>query len=180
MQCPFLIGTTIYLRPLEREDAKTLLPWINDPEVTDTLLIYRPVNLKAEEAFIDNAYASEHDLVLGIVRQEGDCLLGVTGLHRMDFKNRHASFGIFIGEKSEWNKGFGTEATRLMVCHAFETLNLNRVYLSVYETNPRGIRAYEKVGFKREGVLRQDRYHRGRYWDLIIMALLRAEWSPNQ
>jgi ribosomal-protein-alanine N-acetyltransferase len=178
MKNPFLIGTKIYLRPLEREDAQQCVAWFNHPEITRWLLTYRPVNLRTEEEFIDQALQSEHDLVLGIVVQATDRFIGGTGFHQIDFKNRHASFGISIGEKEEWGKGYGTEATRLMVQHAFETLNLNRVWLHVYEDNQRGIRTYEKIGFQKEGVLRQDTYREGRYWDTIVMAILRERWVP--
>src|SRR5207253_3866380 len=156
MKNPFLIGTKIYLRPLEREDAKQCVAWFNDPEITRLILTYRPVNLHAEEEFIDKTLQSEHDLVLGIASRQDDRLIGGTGLHQIDFKNRHAGFGITIGEKEAWGKGCGTEATRLMVQHAFETLNLNRVWLHVYEYNERGLRVYERIGFQKEGVLRQD------------------------
>ena len=180
MKNPFRIGTTIYLRPLEREDAPRIQAWINDPEVTATLAFYRPMNLQAEEEFIRHVNEGEHDMVLGIAVKETDALIGVTGLHRIDFKNRHTSFGISIGEKSEWGKGYGTEATSLMVQYAFETLNLHRVWLQVYETNERGRRCYAKVGFQQEGVLRQERYHAGRYWDAILMGILREEWDVAQ
>jgi ribosomal-protein-alanine N-acetyltransferase len=180
MKNPFLIGTKIYLRPLEREDAKQCAGWFNHPEILRTLLAYRPVNLRAEEEFIDKALQSEHDLVLGIALQGSDRLIGGTGLHQMDFRSRHASFGITIGEKEEWGKGYGTEATRLMVGHAFETLNLNRVWLHVYEYNQRGIRVYERVGFRKEGVLRQDTYREGRYWDTIVMGILQEEWDARR
>jgi RimJ/RimL family protein N-acetyltransferase len=177
MKNPFVTGTKIYLRPLERGDAPRIVPWFNDPEVTRTLERYRPMNLQEEEAFIEHAYRSEHDLPLGIAPLDAEQLVGVTGLHSIDGKNRHATFGIIIGEKSEWGKGYGTEATALMVAHAFDALNLNRVWLRVYEHNARAIRAYEKVGFRREGVLRQDRFSEGRYWDTIVMGILRDEWA---
>jgi len=174
---PYLIGAKVYLRPLEREDARHFVTWINDPDVRRMLLIYRPMNLQAEEEFITKSVQSEHDLVLGIAIKATDQLIGATGLHRIDCKDRQASFGISIGEKGEWGKGYGTEATRLIVQHAFQTLNLNRVWLHVFEYNERGIRTYERVGFKREGVLRQDRYHDGRYWDSVVMGILREEWQ---
>jgi RimJ/RimL family protein N-acetyltransferase len=177
MKNPFLIGTKLYLRPLEREDAKQCAAWFNDPDIIRTLLAYRPVNLRAEEEFIDKALQSEHELVLGIALQGSEHLIGGTGLHRMDFRNRHAGFGITIGEKEEWGKGYGTEAARLMVAHAFETLNLNRVWLHVYEYNQRGIRVYERIGFQKEGVLRQDTYREGRYWDTIVMGILKSEFT---
>src|SRR5262245_41829341 len=180
MKNPFLIGTKIYLRPLEREDAPLYVSWLNDPEVTRTLLFYRPINLQAEVDFIESAYRGEHEVTLGIALKETDTLIGATGLSLMDFKNRHTSFGIFIGEKSEWGKGYGTKATALITGYAFETLNMNRVWLNVYEYNERGVRAYERVGFKREGILRQDRYHEGRYWDTIIMGILCEEWKAQK
>jgi RimJ/RimL family protein N-acetyltransferase len=176
MKNPYLIGTKVYLRPVEREDVPFILPWMNDPDVTRTLRFYRPMNREAEEAFLDHIYKSETDLVLGITVKQDDRLIGLTGLHQMDFKNRHASFGITIGEKGEWGKGYGTEATALMVRHAFGTLNLNRVWLHVYECNGPAIQIYEKIGFRREGVLRQEHYREGRYWDTISMALLREDW----
>jgi RimJ/RimL family protein N-acetyltransferase len=180
MQNPFLIGKTVYLRPLEREDAHLVQPWLNDPEVTATLRTHGPLNLRAEESFIDKVTHSAHDLVAVVVRRDVDKAIGVTGLHQIDFEHRHAVFGITIGEKDAWGLGFGTETTFLMVRHAFATLNLNRVMLQVYENNTRGLRAYEKVGFKQEGVLRQENYRQGRYWDTIIMAILRPEWDQMQ
>jgi RimJ/RimL family protein N-acetyltransferase len=180
MKNPFLIGTKIYLRPLEYSDAPQLTTWINDPEVTRTLLAYRPMNLQTEQEFIDRMYRSEDDLVVGIVVRQTDQLIGVTGLHRIDWRNRHAALGILIGAKGEWGKGYGTEATSLLVDHAFATLNLNRVWLHVYEFNTRAVRAYEKVGFQKEGLLRQETFREGRYWDTIVMAVLRAEWAARR
>jgi RimJ/RimL family protein N-acetyltransferase len=177
MKNPYLIGKTLYLRPLEREDAPAVATWFNDPQVRHTLQRYQPMTVREEEEFLASAGRGEHDLVLGIVLKQDDRLIGATGLHKIDARNRHCAFGIVIGDKDEWGKGYGREATRLVVDHAFETLNLNRVWLHVYEYNPRGIRAYEKVGFKREGVLRQDNFRDGRYWDTIVMGILRDEWE---
>ncbi len=180
MKNPFLVGQKVYLRPLERADAPALVPWFNDPEVLRTVARHRPINLQEEEAWLERTQGSEHDLGLGIVPRATDQLVGVTGLHQMDFKNRHAAFGIIIGDKENWGKGYGTEATGLLIQYAFDTLNLNRVWLHVYEFNERGIRAYEKVGFRREGLLRQDCYREGRYWNTIVMGILREEWEAVQ
>jgi RimJ/RimL family protein N-acetyltransferase len=179
VQNPFLIGTKIYLRPLERTDAPVIAPWFNDPDVRRTVLAYRPLNLRAEEELIDKLTQDEQVIVLGIVVPPADLLIGVTGLHHIDFKNRHAAFGIVIGDKAAWGKGYGTEATRLIVQHAFETVNLNRVWLHVYEFNERGIRTYERVGFQKEGVLRQETFREGRYWNTLLMAILREEWEAQ-
>jgi [ribosomal protein S5]-alanine N-acetyltransferase len=180
VQSPYLIGDLVYLRPLERADAPLVQPWINDPAVRYSIRMFRPVNLQSEEEFISKANQDEHSLVLGIVAKEDDRLVGAAGLQAIDFRSRHASFGLAIGMPADWGKGYGTETTRLLVRHAFETLNLNRVWLQVYEDNVRGIRAYEKAGFRKEGVMRQEIFRAGRYWDTIIMAILRSEWVDQQ
>ena len=180
MKNPFLIGTRIYLRPLDQADAPLLQPWMNDAEVTRNLRAYRPFSLRDEEAFIDRIAKDEHAVAFGIVLRETDRLIGTTGLHDLQFRNRHAQFGISLGDKNEWGKGYGTEATRLVVRYAFETLNLNRVWLHVYEDNRRGIRCYEKASFKQEGVLRHDIYRDGRYGNTIVMGILRAEWDATR
>lgn len=180
MRNPFLVGEKIYLRPLERDDAPTLLPWVNDPDVIATLRMYTPKNLQDELEFIERASQSDTEIILGIALKESDKLIGSTGLHGIDWKNRHSELGIIIGDKTEWGKGYGTEATRLMVNYAFEILGMHRVWLRVYEYNHRAIRAYEKAGFVREGVLREDRYHNGRFFHTIVMGLLRSEWEAHR
>jgi RimJ/RimL family protein N-acetyltransferase len=172
----FLEGEKVYLRPLERSDAATIQPWVNDQEVTRTLLLFRPVSRESEEEFIEQMAKSETSIVLGIVERDGDHLVGATGLTQIDTRSRHAAFGLFIGEKVKWGRGLGSEATHLMTRYAFETLNLNRVWLHVATDNLAGIRAYEKAGFRREGVLRQHLYRSGRYLDVATMAVLREEW----
>ena len=67
-----------------------------------------------------------------------------------------------------------------MLRFGFNELNLNRIFLRVYETNPRGIRSYEKAGFKMEGRLRQDRYMDGNFIDVFLMGVVRSEWKDEE
>jgi RimJ/RimL family protein N-acetyltransferase len=173
---PFLIAEKVYLRPLEVADAAVVTPWFNDPDVTRFLLRHQPMSLHAEEEFLRRIPVNENDIVLGIALKETDALIGTAGLHP-EYRCRSARFGITLGDKSTWDKGYGTTVTLLMVNYAFETLNMNRVWLHVYEYNPRGQHVYEKVGFRVEGRLRQETYRDGRYWDVITMGLLREEWQ---
>src|SRR5580658_8859407 len=110
MRNPFLIGSHIYLRPLEPEDAPPIVTWFNDPEVTRFTLRYRPLTVAEELEFFQRIRTSETDLVLGIALREKDDLIGTTGLHQIDARNRHALFGISIGDKQHWGKGHGSEA----------------------------------------------------------------------
>ena len=180
MPQPFLVGSKVYLRPLAREDAPGFLEWINDVEVWSNLLTYRPMTLPQEEEFIADAGGDDAAIKLAIAVRESDQLVGAAGLDQIDWKNRHARFGIMIGDKNEWGKGYGTEAARLLVGYAFEILNLHRVWLHVYEYNERGRRAYVRAGFVQEGILREAHFHGGRYWDAIAMAVLRPQWIKDQ
>jgi RimJ/RimL family protein N-acetyltransferase len=175
--CPFLVGPTIYLRPLEVGDAQTIAPWFNDAEVRGYLRRYYPMSVTREEEWLRGLYEGPRDIAFGIALRADDRLIGGTGLHDIEPRHRHACFGISIGDKSLWGKGHGTEATGLVLRYAFHTLNLNRVWLHVFEYNPRAARVYEKVGFRCEGRLRQDAFHDGRYWDTIVMGILRGEWE---
>ena len=180
MENVIAIGTKVSLRPLNKKDAAAFVPWVNDPEVIRTLAIgTQTLNVRAEEVFIEKTNASAHDEVFGIVVKATDQLIGSTGLDQIDFRHRRANFGIMVGEKSEWGKGYGTEATALVVQYVFAVLDLNRVQLFVYEYNPYAIRAYEKVGFQSEGLLRQDHFYAGRHWDTIVMAIVRDEWEKR-
>jgi RimJ/RimL family protein N-acetyltransferase len=180
MKNVFLAGKGIYLRPVERADSTLFVRWVNDAEITRTLLLHRPMTHEAEEEFLMTVAKSDKDVVLGIVARESDQLVGITGLHQIEFKDRHACFGILIGEKSQWGKGYCTEATILMVGYAFDTLNLHRVSLHVVEHNVAAIRSYLKVGFQQEGVLRDALFREGRYHNLIAMAILLDDWRTRQ
>ena len=118
----------------------------------------------------------EQPLAIEVQQDGGWCIVGNCGLFNIDWRCRSAEVGIFIGEKGLWNQGYGSEAMRLLLKHGFETLNLNRISLDVYETNPRAIRAYEKAGYVLEGRKRQAMVKNGRYIDVLLMSVLRSEW----
>ncbi len=178
MQNPFLMGEQIYLRALEEADAPHYVRWLNDTEVNRTLMAGSfPLNLLKEQEYIRKLYTDQRGLNLAIILKDGDRHIGSTGLHDIQQVHRNATFGIVIGEKDCWGRGYGTEAARLMVWHGFHTLNLNRISLNVYDFNVRGIRAYEKAGFQKEGVLRQAMYAEGTYHDILVMGILREEWE---
>jgi diamine N-acetyltransferase len=179
---PFLIGERLYLRPLELEDLERCQRWFNDPEVRRFLSSIRPLNQIVERAFLEDlskkAADPAADVIMAIVIKEDDGHIGNTGLHRINVIDRSAEFGIAIGEKDFWRKGWGTETARLMVQYGFSTLNLNRIYLRVHDNNPRGLGAYEKAGFRQEGILRQALFRDGQYHEVILMSLLRDEFRP--
>jgi RimJ/RimL family protein N-acetyltransferase len=105
--------------------------------------------------------------------------VGVTAFFRIDYVSRAAIFYLALLDPQAWSKGFGGEATRLMVDYAFATLNLHRIQLHVCAENAPAIRIYEKAGFVKEGVLRQAMYRRGGYVDFWVMGILREDWEKR-
>jgi diamine N-acetyltransferase len=175
-----LYGKRIRLRAIEREDLPHFVVWLNDPEVRRNLQLFQPLSLTQEEEWFNGILqrpVDEQPLVIEIKIADGWQAVGNVGLFAIRNADRAAETGIFIGEKSLWGQGYGTEVMTLMLKHGFKELNLNRIFLRVYETNQRGLRAYEKAGFKQEGRLRQDRFMDGKYIDVLLMSVIRSEWK---
>jgi RimJ/RimL family protein N-acetyltransferase len=173
-----LIGERVRLRSIEREDLPTFVRWFNDPEVRQYLMMYEPMSMAKEERWFEEMLERKNDFVFAIEAQIGEqwVPIGNVGLHRIDWKNRTAVFGIALGEKAYWGQGFGTDATRTMLRFAFEELNLHRVELEVFDFNSRAMRSYEKAGFRHEGTRRQALFRHGRYHDVHLMSILQSEY----
>lgn len=178
-----IIGDGLRLRAPERTDIPKFVEWLNDPEVRTGLLLYLPLSLEAEQKWFDNMLtmpAEEQPLVIEIQDNNSWKMIGNIGLHKIDHRCRSAEAGIFIGEKSVWNQGYGTKAMELIVEYGFDTLNLNRIMLDVFADNKRAIRTYEKSGFVHEGRKREAAYKNGTYVDILIMSILRSEWRKQE
>jgi len=175
-----IYGERIRFRGVERSDVSLFYEWLNDPQVLDGLSIYLPLSMQDEEKWFEGATQrpqAEKPLAIEIRDGDGWRLVGDCAFFDFDWTSRCAEFGIVIGDKSVWDQGYGTEAVRLLLRHGFETLNLNRIFLRVFDDNQRAIRAYQKAGFTHEGTLRQAVYKNGQYHDLHVMSVLRSEWD---
>lgn len=173
------LGEKVELAAVQREYLPKYVEWLNDWEVAQFLMpgILAPFNLDDETEWYENRHKKEGNYLFAILTLTEKKLIGNCGLHNADLKNRSATFGIVIGEKEYWSKGYGTDATRTLLRFGFSELGLNRVELEVYDFNPRAMRAYEKAGFRRDGMHRQGLYRNGKFHDEIIMCILREEWD---
>jgi RimJ/RimL family protein N-acetyltransferase len=175
-----IYGDRIRLRALKRDDLPLFVAWLNDPEVTEGLMHYLPFSDEDEEEWFDGMRKKpleERPLVIEIPTDEGWEPIGNCGIFGINWRIRMAEFGIVIGAKQHWNKGYGTDALATIIKHGFDTLNLNRISLRVFENNPRAIRSYEKAGLVNEGRLRQGHFQNGKYEDVLLMSILRSEWK---
>ena len=118
-------------------------------------------------------------MAFAIRLRDEEQILGTVGLDEIEWTNRVASLGIGIGDSENWGKGYGTEATRLLVDYAYNELNLYRLQLTVFEFNARAISLYEKMGFRREGNFREFIERDGKRHDMLLYGLLRSEWETS-
>jgi diamine N-acetyltransferase len=178
-----IIGEHIRLRSIDQRDLSLFTSWLNDPEVRQYLDLYLPLSMEEEVKWfegLNSRPADERPLMIEFNTPDGWVAVGNVSLMNIDWRNRLAEIGIVIGEKRFWNQGIGRQTMSLMIKHGFETLNLNRIFLRVYEPNERGIRAYENAGFIHEGRMRQAVYINGNYHDVLLMSVMRADWEKKQ
>ena len=178
---PTLRGEHIYLRPAERSDIDLFVRWFDDSETTRYLAARAPFSHAMEERWFESMVEEQgkrnYHFVICLLA-DGRAI-GTAGLHQVNYEDGHAAFGISIGEKGEWSKGYGTDALRTICDFGFGQLRLERIELDVYEPNLRAQRSYEKAGFVKEGVLRHAHFSDGRHHDVIRMSLLRSEWDAQ-
>jgi len=172
-----MVGERCYLSPISKEDAAQYAEWLSDIEVGIGLGCFTmQLSLPKEEEFLQNMIA-KNEYVFGIIDKKTDTLIGNCGLHNVNYIDGRAEFGIFIGDKSYWNKGYGKEATCLILDFGFNVLNLHEIYLQVFDYNPGAIKMYEQVGFKRSGVFREAKVIGSKKFNIIIMDILSEEFS---
>lgn len=168
----------IYLRALELSDVEKLIKWRNDLEVTSWLggnTFF--VSKLRENEWVKNAILNDDkDIRLAICLKNNNEYIGNINLTSINWINRSAEYSIMIGDRNQWGKGLGKEATLLILKYAFEELNLNRVYLTVRADNEKAKSLYEKSGFTKEGILRKAIYKNSKFIDLIAMSILRDEF----
>jgi len=175
-----LEGERIVLRRHVPSNLEAFRRWYSDPEVA-RLTRYQdgPMRPDEIERFFIARVVGADALTLAIHLRDDDRLIGTCAFSQLDSDNGSALFHITIGEKECWGLGYGTEATELMLAHAFGHLGLHRVALSVFAFNERAIRSYRKAGFVVEGRAREAIWRDGRHWDEIHMSILEEDWRDR-
>ena len=170
-------GRTVVLRRHAARNVTAFTRWYTDPEVV-RLTRYQDGPMRPDEIrrFFEVRVAGAGSLALAIHLRGSDRLIGTCAFSQLDGDNGSALFHITIGEPDCWGHGYGTEATALMLDHAFSTLGIHRVGLAVFAFNERAISSYRKVGFVVEGRAREAIWRDGRFHDEIQMSVLEDEW----
>ena len=169
-----IAGEHVILRAFEREDAERCYRWMNDPNIVRTLKARYPIAFQNEMEWLDRAMdASATERHFAIERKDDRSHIGNASIHDIEWVSRTAAFGLFVGEPSAWNRGFGSDAIRTLVRFAFDEMNLRKLHINVFDYNDRAKHILEGQGFVAEGRLRQEFYREGAYHDIVILSIFR-------
>ncbi|MFY0758914.1 GNAT family protein [Metabacillus dongyingensis] len=181
-----ITGKKVELRPMSIEDYIRTYEWRNDEETAKleagtALFLHSHVSLEQlkdsyEKAIIKLDKREEGRFSI-YTCGENSKHIGIIVYRELNIVSRKCTLGIGIGDKEYWNNGYGSDAMKALIHYLFQTMNLNRVQLDTWSGNVRAIRSYEKCGFVVEGRLRNDSYVDGKYYDTVIMGLLKEDFQ---
>jgi RimJ/RimL family protein N-acetyltransferase len=175
---PFIQGERIDLVAQLSKWVEIYTKWHNNPKVRQYARHEFPVALEdVKKWFEANPERGLEDFVVFVIYHKLDKRpIGDIGLNHINWVSRNANIFAEIGEPKYWGKGIVGEAAKLMINYGFSELNLHKIHASVYNPNERSLRAAEKLGFKKEGILKEHLYVDGEYVDNHKFSILRKEW----
>ena len=169
-----IAGEHVILRAFEREDAERCYRWMNDPNIVRTLKSRYPIAFQNEAEWLERAmHANTTERHFAVERKDDRTHIGNASIHDIEWVSRVAAFGLFIGEPSAWNRGFGSDAIATLVRFAFEEMNLVKLRINVFDYNERAKHVLQTRGFVQEGRLVRDFYREGTYHDIVIYSIFR-------
>jgi UDP-4-amino-4,6-dideoxy-N-acetyl-beta-L-altrosamine N-acetyltransferase len=173
---------SLWLRPIAKDDTEAIVRWRNTPQVQRNLFSRETLTAEQHLQWLQTKVESGSCCqFIIVVRQDGAELpIGTVFIKNIDQHSRKGEFGIFIGEDAARGKGYGTIATAQILQYAFTVLALNRVTLSVFTDNTSAVHLYEKLGFVKEGLLREDFWDDSGYRDVLLMGILKREWETRR
>lgn len=165
-------GGGVALSPALPDDIGSLFLWLNDARAALEDMPYRPVDCLAFKDWLDQQ-ARQASQVLFIIRSlQPPRAVGFVLFKNLNPVFRAAEIGVRIGDAADRGRGHGSAALGLALQYAWDTLNLKRVWLTVFADNTRAIAAYARAGFEQEGVMRQAAFIGGEWKDVVMMAAL--------
>ncbi|MFT4624024.1 MAG: RimJ/RimL family protein N-acetyltransferase [Myxococcota bacterium] len=168
---------TIRLEPLSLDHLDGVMTWVNDPEVTFYFArIGEPITRAAERTYLEGLLASTTDRVWSIF--DDDAYLGQIGLSNLYWPARNGRLGVMLARHA-WGRGVAKQAAKLLLTEAFGALNLHKVWLIVRSDNAKGLGLWTGVGFRCEGILRDEYHVHDRFYDMVRLAMVRSDWDAG-
>ena len=178
---PIITTPRVVLRWISENDIDGLYDVFSDPQVmrywSTGPLPDRQAAAKMQREIADGN-VKETMMKWGLALRESDSLIGTTTLFNLNLDNGRAEIGYAMG-RAYWGRGYMHEALEALVSHAFEVLQMRRLEADVDPRNTASIRTLERLGFQREGFLRERWHVEGEIQDALFYGLLRREWNLN-
>lgn len=174
-----LISKDLVLRPIMQADTDDILRWRNQDSVKKYFIKQQNIQREDHMKWMKNRVETGEVVQFIMASQTDGCSIGTVYLQDIDYENRKAEYGIFIGEGRFTGRGYGTIAAECMIKYAFEKLNLHKLYLRVYEDNYRAISSYTKAGFRKEALLKDDVRIHGVYRNIVLMGIVKEADHEN-
>lgn len=179
-----ITGKLVGLRAIEKEDLKTLRDWRNIPSLRRNFREYRELSLQNQEKWYENLHhTNDVNFMFMIERLTDHSPLGACGLLYTNWLLRAADFSLYIGFEGSYidRHGYAKEAALLLLEYAFNSLNLNKVWMELYEFDTTKMQLFtEELGFKKDGILRDNCFEDGRYWNSYIISLTRKDLNNRR
>jgi RimJ/RimL family protein N-acetyltransferase len=172
-------GELVGLRSLEKEDLSLLRDWRNIESFRRNFREYRELNMANQDAWFARTNASPNDFMFVIVRLKDGKPLGAAGLLYTNWIIRSADFSFYIGLDELYidELGYAEESARLLISYGFKNLNLHKIWMELYEFDHKKINFFtKKFNFKTDGILRDNCFENGRYWNSLLISLLSSEF----
>ena len=171
-----IAGEHTILRAFERDDAERCYRWMNDPNIVRTLKTRYPIAFQNEVEWLERAmHPGPNERHFAVERKDDRTHIGNASIHDIDWVSRTGWFGLFVGEPTAWNRGFGSDAIATLVRFAFQEMNLVKLRINVFDYNERAKHVLLEHGFVQEGKLARDFYREGSYHDIVILSVFRSE-----
>jgi len=182
MKQPLLAGKQLILRPFEPADlSEEYLRWLNDPEVTRYLGVGRePATLESVRRYVEGFRGSDNNLLFAIIDKQTDRHIGNVTLNHIHRVNGTADTGLMIGDKAFWGKGYAFEAWVLLMEHAFSTMGLRKIIAGAVAGNESSLSVLRRLGFREEGLLREEFFLDGKYLDTVRLGLFQREFQTGK
>lgn len=179
MNMELIRGEKITLRPITYQDTYLIVKWRNNPMVRNNFIFREKFTAEMHNKWMKSKVMTG-EVVQYIILDKLDNAIGCVYYRDIDNINRSAEFGIFIGEDSYLGQGIGSEVTTIFIKYGIETLNLHRIQLRLIESNKIAYKCYEKVGFKKEGILRDYVMIDNNYINIIFMSILEEDYYKHK
>jgi len=177
-----LKGEKVSLHAVEREDLQQLRDWRNNPDFRKYYREYRELNMQQQEQWFEKSVVNDNNTQMFVIKKnENNELIGCCGIIYINWVHRNADLSLYIGWEDAYidDKGYAEESCKILLDYGFNELGLNKVWTEIYEFDDKKKDLYDKLFFQQDGLLRENYWYDGKWWDSRILSLLSIEYMES-